>query len=185
MVNNLLRFAKHLGEFISDSLAPHNLEAKQIGGKTVKSHEMVDFFQRYLEIFNGDEIPEPKSIFNTTAEVTNLHALNSSREAYVERMEGLKLSATSDAIIDTDLAKRHQENLTHSLQLFQVVQHIDSDHLKDSSDAFPQEQSKFGGAEFAAQYQEALLKEIQEKFEYFQKLNDSKIQNLFYQAKEG
>ena len=36
-------------------------------------------------------------------------------------MEGLKLSATSDAIIDTDLAKRHQENLTHSLQLFQVV----------------------------------------------------------------
>jgi len=160
------RFAKHLGEFIAGSLSPENLEAKQIAGKAVKSHEMVDFFQRYLEIFNGDEIPEPKSIFNTTAEVTNLHALNSSREAYVERMEGLKLSATSDAIIDTDLAKRHQENLSHSLQLFQ-------------------EQSKFGGAEFAAQYQEALLKEIQEKFDYFQKLNDSKIQNLFYQAKEG
>ena len=51
--------------------------------------------------------------------------------------------------------------------------------------AFPQEQSKFGGAEFAAQYQEALLRDIQEKFDYFQKLNDSKIQNLFYQAKEG
>ena len=115
------RFAKHLGEFISNGLAPHNLEAKQIAGKAVKSHEMVDFFQRYLEIFNGDEIPEPKSIFNTTAEVTNLHALNSSREMYVERMEGLKLSSTSEAIIDTDLAKRHQENLTHSLQLFQVV----------------------------------------------------------------
>ena len=48
-----------------------------------------------------------------------------------------------------------------------------------------QEQSKFGGTEFAAQYQEALMKEIQEKFDYFQKLNDSKIQNLFYQAKEG
>ena len=29
------------------------------------------------------------------------------------------------------------------------------------------------------------MKEIQEKFDYFQKLNDSKIQNLFYQAKEG
>ena len=115
------RFAKHLGDFISNSLASGNLEAKEIAGKTVKSREMVDFFQRYLEIFNGDEIPEPKSIFNTTAEVTNLHALNSSREAYVERMEGLKLSATSDAIIDTDLAKRHQENLSHSLQLFQVV----------------------------------------------------------------
>ena len=67
---NLLRFAKHLGEFISESLSPHNLEAKQIAGKAIKSREMVDFFQRYLEIFNGDEIPEPKSIFNTTAEVT-------------------------------------------------------------------------------------------------------------------
>ena len=180
------RFAKHLGEFIAGSLAPENLEAKQIAGKAVKSHEMVDFFQRYLEIFNGDEIPEPKSIFNTTAEVTNLHALNSSREAYVERMEGLKLSATSDAIIDTDLAKRHQENLSHSLQLFQVV-HFHRIWLTPSccGNIIPQEQSKFGGAEFAAQYQEALLKEIQEKFDYFQKLNDSKIQNLFYQAKEG
>merc|ERR1719357_1895863 len=160
------RFAKHLGDFISNSLASGNLEAKEIAGKTVKSQEMVDFFQRYLEIFNGDEIPEPKSIFNTTAEVTNLHALNSSREAYVERMEGLKLSATSEAVVDTDLTKRHAENLAFSLQLFQ-------------------EQSKFGGAEFAAQYQEALLKEIQEKFDYFEKLNDSKIQNLYYQAKEG
>jgi len=81
-------------------------------------------------------------------------------------MEGLKLSATSEAVVDTDLTKRHAENLAFSLQLFQ-------------------EQSKFGGAEFAAQYQEALLKEIQEKFDYFQKLNDSKIQNLYYQAKEG
>ena len=114
------RFAKHLGDFISNSLAPGNLEAKEIAGKTVKSREMVDFFQRYLEIFNGDEIPEPKSIFNTTAEVTNLHALNSSREAYVERMEGLKLSATSEAVVDTDLTKRHAENLAFSLQLFQV-----------------------------------------------------------------
>ena len=114
------RFAKHLGDFISNSLAPGNLEAKEIAGKTVKAREMVDFFQRYLEIFNGDEIPEPKSIFNTTAEVTNLHALNSSREAYVERMEGLKLSATSEAVVDTDLTKRHAENLAFSLQLFQV-----------------------------------------------------------------
>ena len=61
--------------------------------------------------------------------------------------------------------------------------HIGSDYCDNNT--FPQEQSKFGGAEFAAQYQEALLKEIQEKFDYFQKLNDSKIQNLFYQAKEG
>ena len=29
------------------------------------------------------------------------------------------------------------------------------------------------------------MRDIQEKFDYFQKLNDSKIQNLFYQAKEG
>ena len=119
-----------MGEFISESLAPHNLEAKQIAGKAVKSREMVDFFQRYLEIFNGDEIPEPKSIFNTTAEVTNLHALNSSREAYVERMEGLKLSATSEAIIETDLTRRHEENLTLSLQLFQVARLRDCKDLQ-------------------------------------------------------
>ena len=63
------RFREHLDRFIMTTLAPANLVPKTIAGKVVKSKEMVDYFSKYLEIFYGDEIPEPKSIFESTAEV--------------------------------------------------------------------------------------------------------------------
>jgi len=159
------RFAQHLNAFVNATLHPDNLEPKMVGGKVVKSREMVDFFQRYLDIFNGDEVPEPKSIFNTTAEVTNLHALNSARDAYMERMEEVK-SGADRALVDKELVAQHQGIMQHSIKLFQ-------------------EQSKFGGDEFAKHYQDQLEKEIQEKFDSLQRLNNSKIQTIYYQAKEG
>jgi len=160
------RFSKYLSEFISSSLAPYNLEPRRIAGKTVKSREMVDYFQKYLEIFNGDEIPEPKSIFNTTAEVANLHALNEAKDNYMSMMGASRNSLASQALVDIELLTKHDESMKKSIQMFN-------------------EQSKFGGDEFAKYFHNLLLEEIREKFEYFKRLNDSKIQNLFYKAKDG
>lgn len=160
------RFARYLSQFIATSLAPENLEARQIAGKTVKAREMVDYFHKYLEIFNGDEIPEPKSIFNTTAEVANLHALNEAKDHYMATMGALKQSSASQALVDIDLIRKHDESMKESVQMFN-------------------EQSKFGGEEFAKHFHRVLLAEIIDKFEYFKRLNDSKIQNLFFKAKDG
>jgi len=159
------RFAKYLNEFVSQTLSAENLEPKRIAGKVVRSREMVDYFQKYLEIFNGDEIPEPKSIFDTTAEVTNLHALSEAKEKYIENMGALKQSAASQALVEVDLLTQHDQSMKESIDLFI-------------------EQSKFGGEAFAQHYQDELVKEILEKFNYFKRLNDSKIQNIFYKAKE-
>jgi len=160
------RFARYLSNFIATSLNPENLEARKIAGKTIKCREMVDYFQKYLEIFNGDEIPEPKSIFNTTAEVANLHALNEAKDHYMKSMGALKQSSASQALVDIELIRKHDESMKESLQMFT-------------------EQSTFGGEEFAKHFHKVLLTEILEKFEYFKRLNDSKIQNLFFKAKDG
>jgi len=160
------RFSSYLNTFISNSLSPENLVAKQIAGKTVKSREMVDYFQKYLEIFNGDEIPEPKSIFDTTAEVTNLHALNEAKEKYLENMGAVKQNTASQAIVDVELIKRHEHCMEDSLQIFS-------------------EYSKFGGEALAKHFHDVLVKEILDKFDSLKRLNDSKIQNIFYQAKDG
>eukprot|EP00092_Neocalanus_flemingeri_P026980 GFUD01029254.1.p1 GENE.GFUD01029254.1~~GFUD01029254.1.p1 ORF type:complete len:647 (+),score=136.47 GFUD01029254.1:235-2175(+) len=159
------RFAKYINEFISQTLAIENLQPKRIAGKIVRSREMVDYFQKYLEIFNGDEIPEPKSIFDTTAEVTNLHALSEAKEKYIENMGALKQSAASQALVEVDLLTKHDQSMKESIEMFI-------------------EQSKFGGEAFAKHYQDELVKEILSKFDYFKNLNDSKIQNIFYKAKE-
>ena len=159
------RFSQYLTSFVSTTLAPENLEPKKIAGKVIKSREMVDYFQKYIEIFNGDEIPEPKSIFETTAEVTNLHALSEAKEKYIENMGEVGQNASSQALVEVDLQTKHEESMKESLEMFI-------------------EQSKFGGEAFAKHYQEELEKEILEKFHYFKRLNDSKIQNIFYKAKE-
>jgi len=159
------RFAKYLNEFVLQALSVENLEPKRIAGKIVRSKEMVDYFQKYLEIFNGDEIPEPRSIFDTTAEVTNLHALSEAKEKYIEHMGALKQSAASQALVELDLLSQHDQSMKEAIELFN-------------------EQSKFGGEAFAKHYQDELVKEILEKFDYFKRLNDSKIQNIFYKAKE-
>ena len=158
------RFYKHLTEFVTSSLAPENLVPKTIAGKTVRSKEMVDYFQKYLEIFNGDEMPEPKSIFQTTAEVTNLHAVSSAREHYLAGMEELGLTASSPALEDRQLELGHQEVMARAVQLFT-------------------NQSKFGGQDFANHFHEVLVKDINVKFDFFTQLNGSKIENIFHRAK--
>jgi len=43
-------------------LAPENLVIKEIGGQKVKAKELLQYFKSYLEIYRGDELPEPKSM---------------------------------------------------------------------------------------------------------------------------
>jgi len=43
-------------------LAPENLVVKEIGGQKVKAKELLQYFKSYLEIYRGDELPEPKSM---------------------------------------------------------------------------------------------------------------------------
>ena len=43
-------------------LAPENLVIKEIGGQKVKAKELLQYFKSYLEIYKGDELPEPKSM---------------------------------------------------------------------------------------------------------------------------
>jgi atlastin len=55
-------------------LAPENLVVKEIGGQKVKAKELLQYFKSYLEIYKGDELPEPKSML--VVSVSFLHCFN-------------------------------------------------------------------------------------------------------------
>lgn len=43
-------------------LSPENLVQKEIGGQKVKVKELVQYFKCYMNLFSGDDLPEPKSM---------------------------------------------------------------------------------------------------------------------------
>ncbi len=82
-------FLEQLSGFVPRLLAPENVVVKRISGNEVKCKELVQFFKAYIEIFKGDEMPEPKSMLAATSEANNLASLSESRDAYMTQMEAV------------------------------------------------------------------------------------------------
>lgn len=43
-------------------LAPENLVLKRINGQLVKARDLIQYFKSYIQIYSGNELPEPKSM---------------------------------------------------------------------------------------------------------------------------
>ena len=55
-------FIEHLEQLVPMLLAPENLIIKEISGNKVKAKELVTYFEAYMNIYKGSELPEPKSM---------------------------------------------------------------------------------------------------------------------------
>jgi len=55
-------FKASLQVLVPGILAPQNLVVKEISGQKVKAKELMQYFKSYIEIYQGDELPEPKSM---------------------------------------------------------------------------------------------------------------------------
>ncbi len=55
-------FKECLREMIPHILAPENLLIKNINGSDVTCMGLVEYFKAYVKIYQGGELPEPKSM---------------------------------------------------------------------------------------------------------------------------
>lgn len=55
-------FLKFVKELVPSLFAPENLIIKKINGQKVRARDLVQFWEKYFDIFNGDKLPEPPSI---------------------------------------------------------------------------------------------------------------------------
>lgn len=65
-------FKEQLKVLVPLLLSPENLVTKQIGGNRIKAKELLHYFQSYMAIYKGDELPEPKSMLEV---FRSLHSL--------------------------------------------------------------------------------------------------------------
>uniref|UniRef100_A0A6P7GSB1 Atlastin n=2 Tax=Diabrotica virgifera virgifera TaxID=50390 RepID=A0A6P7GSB1_DIAVI len=154
-------FKDNLKILVPMLLAPENLVLKKINGDKVKVRDFVQYCKSYMQIYEGNELPEPKSMLVATAEANNLAAVADAKDAYVNMME--EVCGGTKPYLNTEL--------------------IESEHRRVKEKAIHQFNSKkkMGGDEFSAVYKTQLDKDIEDTFVQFKAHNESK--NIFKSAR--
>jgi len=154
-------FKAQLLDHVPALLAPENLVVKEINGSKVTCGELMEYFKVYMKMYQGDALPEPKSMLLATAEANNLACVAKAKNSYTRQMEEICGGEMSYMHPDA-LAKEHERIFEASLKLF---------------DATP----KMGGAAFSANFRSQLDADLVESWEAYQKHNESK--NVFSAAR--
>ncbi|XP_064623844.1 atlastin-2-like isoform X2 [Lineus longissimus] len=154
-------FQEHLKKLVPRLLSPQNVVVKEINGSKVTGKGLLEYFRAYIKIYQGDELPEPKSMLQATAEANNLAAVANAKDLYNKEME--KVCGGDRPYMGPELLQReHSRCKNAAVNLFNTTR-------------------KMGGPEFSEQYGERLANELEETYENFQKHNDSK--NIFSAAR--
>ncbi|KAE8586494.1 hypothetical protein XENTR_v10021684 [Xenopus tropicalis] len=154
-------FIKNLKVFIPWLLSPENLDVKEISGNRITCRGLVEYFKAYIKIYQGEELPHPKSMLQATAEANNLAAVATAKDLYNKNMEEV-CGGDRPFLAPTDLQQRHQHLKEEAVKLFRGVK-------------------KMGGEEFSRRYLQQLENEIDELYVQYIKHNDSK--NIFHAAR--
>ncbi|XP_066123032.1 atlastin-2 isoform X3 [Saccopteryx bilineata] len=154
-------FKRQLRNLVPLLLAPENLVEKEISGSKVTCRDLVEYFKAYIKIYQGEELPHPKSMLQATAEANNLAAVAGAREIYCKSMEQV-CGGDKPYIAPSDLERKHLDLKDVAIKQFRSVK-------------------KMGGDEFCRRYQDQLEAEIEETYANFIKHNDGK--NIFYAAR--
>jgi len=153
-------FIKQLKDFIPMLLSPENALPRKISGAEVKCKDLSRYMRAYVDIFKGDEMPEPKSMLEATSEANNLASLSEAKDLYTNMMEGVCGG-------DKPFINEHILEIEHLRIRDAALETFDS-------------RRKMGGEEFSAKYRDKLEVEMNEAFENYKSHNESK--NLFRAA---
>ncbi|XP_073484130.1 atlastin-2 isoform X1 [Aquarana catesbeiana] len=154
-------FKKELQNLVPLLLAPENLVEKEISGNKVTCRDLLEYFKAYIKIYQGEELPHPKSMLQATAEANNLAAVAGAKDTYSKHMEQV-CGGDKPYIAPADLERKHLDAKDVCIKQFRSVK-------------------KMGGEEFCHRYQEQLEAELEESYANFMKHNDGK--NIFYAAR--
>uniref|UniRef100_A0A8C2CTL4 Atlastin-1 n=1 Tax=Cyprinus carpio TaxID=7962 RepID=A0A8C2CTL4_CYPCA len=154
-------FINNLQVLVPWLLLPKNLDVKEINGSKITCRGLLEYFKAYIKIYQGEELPHPKSMLQATAEANNLAAVAAAKDLYNKKMEEVS-GGDRPFLAPSELQTRHLGMREEALTLFRSVK-------------------KMGGEEFSRRYLLQLEAEIDELFVQYIKHNDSK--NIFHAAR--
>jgi len=150
-------FIKQLKDFIPMLLSPENALPRKISGAEVKCKDLSRYMRAYVDIFKGDEMPEPKSMLEATSEANNLASLSEAKDLYTNMMEGVCGG-------DKPFINEHILEIEHL-------------RIRDAALEIFDKKRKMGGEDFSLKYRTQLEDEMADSLEKYRLHNESK--NIF------
>ncbi|XP_030595485.1 atlastin-3-like [Archocentrus centrarchus] len=150
-------FKEELKTLIPKLLHPDRLVEKEINGNKVTCSGLLEIFKAYIKIYQGEDLPQPKTMLMATAEANNLAAVATAKDQYYRNMEKV-CGGDLPYVSPESLEEKHQFFFREALHTFASTK-------------------KMGGQEFCDRYQAKLKKELEEMWDSYLKHNESK--NLF------
>ncbi|XP_069750164.1 atlastin-3-like isoform X2 [Narcine bancroftii] len=147
-------FKVHLQGLVQLLLSPENLVEKEIGGSKISCRNLLHYFKAYVKIFQGEDLPHPRSILEATAEANNRAAISAAKEYYQHAMEEL-CGGDKAYIMPSKLRERHLVYWETAVEKFRS-------------------RKKMGGPVLSLRYQQELEADLDEMLESYLKFNHSK-----------
>lgn len=60
-------FLTQLQKLVPDLLSPEALVVKEIMGSKITGKQLIEYFKAYIKIYQGNDLPEPKSMLQVSA----------------------------------------------------------------------------------------------------------------------
>lgn len=150
-------FLDYIQIFAPYLLSPSRVQVKEIGGSEVTGRQLMEYFKVYIEIFKGETMPEPKHMYEATAEANNRAACAEALEFYRKAMEGL-CGGNQPFVHPRVLEDHHRKVANQAIEVFRKTR-------------------KYGGQIFSQEFSDKLKESIEESWKSFEAQNNSK--NVF------
>ncbi|XP_072345439.1 atlastin-2-like [Scyliorhinus torazame] len=150
-------FKTHLETLVHLLLSPENMVEKEIGGSRISCRNLLQYFKAYIKIFQGDDLPHPRSILEATAEANNWAALALAQDYYRNAMDGL-CGGDKSYLQPNKIRERHQVYREAAVEKFRSTK-------------------KMGSREMSLRFEDQLEADIEDMLESYLKFNRSK--NVF------
>lgn len=145
-------FKRELKVLVSSFLQPNKLILKNMNGCAISCKELLSHLESYGKVFNGNDLPDPKSMFEAFVEANNSTAVNRAIDQYRNEMESVLLK--NKPFLDPEtLKKEHERVVEAAFQLFRKL-------------------TKMGGEERSRKHKDNLQTMIDQMFKSFLKQNE-------------
>ncbi|XP_021964328.2 uncharacterized protein LOC110859668 [Folsomia candida] len=148
-------FASHVGAFVPLMLSPGHLVTKKIGGVEVTGSEMIKYVHSWAPLFEGNDLPEIKRVYQSVAESQFIIAKQSASTFYTDEMQKF-LKENPAGVRPSALTSRHSDLIRESFVIYQS-------------------KSKLGGAKMDPKFSEEFTPESERLLETYLSINRANL----------